>query len=186
MKQSIAGVVVGLIVLGFSVPSAIAATPYVSGSAGLAVRGDSELTVRSYDTGYNLVGAVGLDGGQYRLEAELGHQKNGVNNTDASESMTTFMGNGYIDLELPFSPLKPFVLAGVGFANVDEDNGVGSTVGDTVFAWQFGGGAGFSVAPFATLDAQYRYFGTSSAELTGNHKYSIGTHNVMLGLRVGF
>ena len=186
MKITVAGIVLGLMALACSPLSANAAKPYVSGSIGLASRGDSELTVRSYDAGYDLVGAIGLDGGRYRLEAELGHQKNGVNNTDASESMTTFMGNGYIDLELPFSPLKPFVIAGVGFANVDEDNGAGSTVGDTVFAWQFGGGAGFRVAPFATLDAQYRYFGTSSAELTGNHKYSIGTHNVMLGLRVGF
>ena len=186
MKQAIAGVVVGLIVAGFSVPSAIAATPYVSGAIGLASLGDSELTARSYDTGYDLVGAIGLDGGQYRLEAELGHQKNGVHNSDASESMTTFMGNGYINLVLPFSPLKPFVIAGVGMAKVNEDNGFGSTVDDTVFAWQFGGGAGISVAPFTTLDAQYRYFSASSAELAGNHNYSIGTHNVMLGLRVGF
>ena len=178
MKQAIAGVIVS----GLSISSALAVTPYVSGSAGLAVLGNSELTVRSYDAGYNIVGAAGLDGGLYRLEAELGHQKNGIKNTDASESMTTFMGNGYIDLELPLFPLKPFVLAGVGVANVDDDNGVG----DTVFAWQFGGGAGLSVAPLTTLDVQYRYYATSSAELAGRHNYSIGTHNVMLGLRFGF
>jgi|GEM_PF-549671 len=186
MKITVAGIVLGFMALACSPPSANAATPYVSGSIGLASLGDSELTARSYDTGCDLVGAIGLDGGQYRLEAELGHQKNGVHNSDASESMTTVMGNGYINLDLPFSPLKPFVIAGVGMAKVDEDNGFGSTVDDTVFAWQFGGGAGISVAPFTILDAQYRYFSASSAELAGNHKYSIGTHNVMLGLRIGF
>ena len=186
MKITVAGIVLGVLSLVCSPPSANAATPYVSGSIGLASLGDSQLTVRSYDAGYDFVGAIGLDSGQYRLEAELGHQKNGVHNSDASESMTTVMGNGYINLDLPFFPLKPFVIAGVGMAKVNEDNGFGTTVGDTVFAWQFGGGAGISVAPFAILDAQYRYFSASSAELAGNHKYSIGTHNVMLGLRVSF
>ena len=186
MKLAITGVVVGLVVSGFSVSSAFAAAPYVSGSAGVAMPGDSGLTARSYDTGYNLAGAAGIDGGRYRLEVELGHQNNKVHGTGASESMTTYMGNGYIDLELPFSPLKPFVIAGVGFSNVHEDDGFGRTAGDMVFAWQFGGGAGFSVAPWTTLDAQYRYFATSSAELAGNHGNSISTHKVMLGLRLSF
>lgn len=186
MKQAVAGIVAGLMALTSAVPSVNAATPYVTCSLGVAVQGDSELTPRTYDTGYALFGAIGLDDGQHRFEGELGHQNNGVKNTDMSVSMTTWMGNGYIDLKLPYFSLKPFVMAGVGLANVDEDNGHGNIVGDTVFAWQFGGGAGIRVAPQTTLDAQYRYLATSTAELAGNKAYSIGTHHLTLGLRVDF
>ncbi|MFZ4524335.1 MAG: outer membrane protein [Chlorobium sp.] len=185
MKQAIARVIVGLVISGFSVSPALAATPYVSGSAGLAVLGDSEQTVRSYDAGYNLVGAVGLDGGRYRLEAELGSQSNGVKNSIRDVSMTTCMGNGYLEVELPLSSFKPFVMGGVGVANVDENIGSGVEVDDRVFAWQVGAGVGFTLVPLVTLDAQYRYFTTATPELAGT-KYSIGTHNFMLGLRVGF
>jgi opacity protein-like surface antigen len=185
MKITSAGMVLGLMALACSPLSANAATPYVSGSAGIAVLGDSENTARSYDTGYNLVGAVGLDGGRYRFEAELGSQSNGVKDSNRDLSMTTCMGNGYIDIELPLSSFKPFVMGGVGVANVDENNGSGFEVDDRVFAWQVGAGVGFTLVPLVTLDAQYRYFTTATPELAGR-KYSIGTHNFMLGLRVGF
>ena len=185
MKISSAGIILGIMALACSPVSANAAMPYLSGSAGIAVLGDSDNTARSYDTGYNLVGAVGLDGGRYRLEAELGSQHNGVKDSHRDVSMTTCMGNGYIDIELPLSSFKPFVMGGFGVANVDENNGSGVEADDRVFACQVGAGIGFTLVPLLTLDAQYRYFTTATPELAGR-KYSIGTHNFMLGLRVGF
>ena len=180
MKKTVAGVVVGLMTLTCGVPSAYSAMPYVSGSVGLASMGDSEHTVRSYDTGYNLAGAVGLSSGRHRVEAEIGHQNNGVKGTPNDLSMTTYMANYYFDLAVPVVPVKPFLVAGAGVANVDGES-VGS---DRVFAWQIGAGGGFSVFSFATLDLQYRHTGTANPELAGR-QYSIGTNNVMLGLRVG-
>jgi opacity protein-like surface antigen len=186
MKKTVTGVITGFMLLASSALSANAATPYVSGTAALSVLDDSERTFRSYDTGYAIAGAVGLDNGLYRLEAELGYQKNGINHTNRGVSMTTYMGNGAIDIGLPVASLKPFITAGAGLADVEEEQVYGSNVGDTVFAWQIGAGAGFGVASNVGVDVQYRYFATSDPELAGQKKYTIHTHNVMVGLRVGF
>jgi opacity protein-like surface antigen len=186
MKTTVAGVALWLSVLFCPAFSADAATPYISGSAALAMISDSELTPRTYDTGYALAGAVGLDSGPYRVEAELGYQKNGINNSQRAVSLTTYMCNGAVDLGLPIASFKPFITAGVGLADVEEENGNSSIVGDTVFAWQIGAGAGFDVASLVTVDLHYRYFATSDPELTDQKKYTIDTHNVTLGLRVGF
>jgi opacity protein-like surface antigen len=186
MKKAATGLMLGLMAMVCSFSSAVAARPYVSGSAALSTLGDSGVTFRSYDTGYALAGAVGLDSGQYRIEAELGYQKNGVKNSFRTIAMTTWMGNASVDVELPLAPVKPFLTAGVGLASVDEENGTFGTVGDTVFAWQIGAGAGFAVAPLVTFDVQYRYFATSDPELADLKTYTVDAHHVMLGLRVGF
>jgi opacity protein-like surface antigen len=186
MKKRVAGFLLGFMVMLCSVSSAFAATPYVSGRFALAMPSDSEITQRSYDAGYALLGAVGLDKGSYRVEAELGYRNNGVRNSPGEVSMTTCMGNGIIDIDLPLAPLKPFIIAGVGLANVEEDNGIGGKDDDMVFAWQIGAGTGFTVAPLVTVDVQYRYLALSDPELVAHKRYTIDTHNVMLGLRVGF
>jgi opacity protein-like surface antigen len=184
MKKTVTGVVLGFMALTCFAPSANAAMPYVRGSVGLASMGDSEHTARSYDTGNNVAGAVGLDRGRYRVEAELGSQTEGVKNSVNEVSMTTYMANCYYDIEIPLAPVKPFITAGVGFANVVEDDGFGVEVDDRVLAWQIGAGAGFRVAPFVNLDVQYRHFTTADTELAGGKKYSIGSNNVTVGLRV--
>lgn len=186
MKKTAAGIVLVLMVMASSFSSAIAASPYLSGSAALSLLGDSDVTPRSYDAGYALAGAVGLDSGQYRLEAELGSRKNGVKNSPGTISMTTFMGNAAVDLELPLAPVKPFLTAGVGLARVNEEQAVSGNVDDTVFAWQIGIGAGFPVAPLVSCNVQYRYFATSDPELADRKTYTVDAHNLMLGLRVGF
>lgn len=183
MKKRIYGIVLGMILLAVSGRVADAAMPYVSVTGGLAMLSSVE---RNYDSGYALAGAAGLDSGKYRFEAEVGYQNNALRNSAADISMTTWMANGYYDLEFPLAPVKPFVAAGLGVAQFNDHNGAGATVSDSVFAWHVGAGAGFSVAPLVTLDAQYRYFAASDPRLTGNNNYSIGSHNVLLGLRIGF
>jgi len=180
MKKAVTAIVLGFMALTGFAPSANAAMPYARGSVGLASMGDSEYPARSYDTGYNLAGAVGLDGGHYRVEAEIGYQNNEIKDIVKDLSMTTYMANYYMDFAFPLVPVKPFLTAGVGVANVY--GGSGDT--DRVAAWQVGAGAGFHVFPFATLDIQYRHLGTANPELAGR-EYSIGTNNVMVGLRVG-
>lgn len=176
------GIVLGVLALAASDRNADAAMPYASFSGGLAMLSSID---RYYDSGYALTGAAGLDRGRYRFEAELGYQKNAIKNSVADISMTTYMANGYYDLELPLAQVKPFVTAGLGVATFNDDNGAGKTVSDRVFAWQAGAGAGFSVSPLVNIDARYRYFSASDPQLTGNSRYSIGSHNVSLGLRIG-
>jgi opacity protein-like surface antigen len=184
MKKTVAGIVLGFMALTCFAPSASAAMPYVRGAVGIASMGDSEHTASSFDTGYTVAGALGFDRGQYRLEAELGSQTVGVKNSASEVSMTTYMANYYYDIEIPLAPVKPFISAGVGFANVVEDDALGAEVDDRVLAWQIGAGAGFSVAPFVTCDVQYRHFTTADPELAGGKKYSVGSNNVTIGLRV--
>jgi opacity protein-like surface antigen len=183
VNKTVYGIAIGILAFTCSGQVAEAAMPYVSGSAALAILGSDD---RSYDNGYALTGAVGLDNGQYRLEAELGYQKNDIHHSSASVAMNTYMANGYVDLALPLAPVKPFVVAGVGVASIDDKIGSYTAASDTVLAWQVGAGAAFSLAPLVSLDAQYRYFATTDPELSGHYLYSIGTHNVSLGLRVGF
>ena len=179
MKKRVAGVVAGFITLLMSVPSVTVAMPYVRGAVGLASMGDSKYTATSYSSGYNLAGAVGLDGGHYRVEAEVGYQNNDIKNMLKKLSMTTYMANYYLDIAVPVIPVAPFLSAGVGVANIYGGNG-----SDRVVAWQVGAGAGVHVFPFTTLDLQYRHASTADPIL-GGHKYSIGTNNVTIGLRVG-
>jgi len=185
MKKRVAGFLVGCIALAFSLPSVTVAMPYVRGSVGLASMGtDSNIAAGSYDSGYGFTGAIGTDGGKYRVELEMAHQKNGVKSAADDLSITSYMANYYFDLVVPVVAIKPYVSAGAGLGNIEKNNGLGGISTDRVFAWQVGAGAGFTVAPFVTLDLQYRRLGSSSPELAGQ-KYSIGSNNVTVGLRVG-
>ncbi len=179
MKKRVAGFVTGVIVLLSFVPSVTVAMPYVKGSVGLASMEDSKYTASSYDTGYHLDGAVGIDGAPYRVEAEIGYQNNGNKNILKELSMTTYMANCYLDIAVPVVSVVPFLTVGVGVANI-----YGGSGRDRVVAWQVGAGAGVHVFPGTTLDLQYRHAGTANPILDGQ-KYSIGLNNVTVGLRVG-
>ncbi|MGB0132192.1 outer membrane protein [Chlorobium sp.] len=192
MKKLLSATACGLLALICSGPAANAATPYISGSAGIPLLNDSEITIEgdhvgdwSYDTGYALTAAIGLDSGKYRVEAEVGYQENDLEGFAQKVSMMTYLGNGYLDFELPAAGIKPFVSVGLGFATVEWSDGI-TPIDDTVFAWQIGAGVGFSVAPKVTIDAKYRYFATSNPELADDEEYSIASHNFALGMRIGF
>jgi opacity protein-like surface antigen len=205
--KTVKGIITGLALLICPVSFASAASPYVSGSIGLAMPGDSEVSVNGthvgdyqYNTGYALAGAVGLDGSMYRLEAEIGYQSSSVDKAvvidgtvldvdgDVELSVMSYMANGYIDFELPMSPIKPFITAGAGLANAEiSGDELDIAEDDTVFAWQIGAGAGFSVAPMVTLDARYRYFAASDLSFSDDTiKIGLNSHSVLLGVRVGF
>lgn len=188
MKTAIAG---AMILMG-SAAMAEAATPYISGSVGIAMRGDSDVEEAGvpyyipYDVGYAVTGAVGIQSGKMRLEGEIGYQSNGIEDADDLDiSMTTFMANGYLDLGVPMSPVTPYVTAGIGMADVRAEGLGFADDSSTVLAGQVGIGAGFSIAPMVTLDAKYRYMIAADAEFDDDVEISVDSHNVMLGLRVG-
>lgn len=195
-----------LLVFVASAPIAQAgADPYVSLSAGLALLQNSDVEeggvtdedAIEYGTGYAVNGALGLDGGMYRLEGAVGYQVNdwdkfnGIEVPDGFDlevSILSFMANGYVDIEMPAAMVTPYLMAGVGVANVDfeiEDL-FGDSDGDTVFAYQFGAGVGIGATPNVTLDLGYRYFATGDVSPVEDVDISIASHNIMAGVRVGF
>ncbi|KZK73541.1 MAG: hypothetical protein A3K90_01710 [Pelodictyon luteolum] len=188
MKRYVAGTLFALLALAGSGSVASAATPYATGSLGLAMLQDSDVEFagdRSYNTGYSLSGALGLRSGEYRIEGELGYQQNGIESLGDDVSILSFFGNGYLDFEMASSPFTPYLTAGFGLASIDDSSGPGS-VDDTVFAWQLGAGVGYRFADNMLVDVRYRYLGTGDPELAGGREYSIDTHNLMVGLRVEF
>ncbi len=167
------------------------ATPYVSISGGLSLMNDSEETsIATFKTGYVVNGAIGLKNDSYRLEAEVGYHSNDLDTwdgdpaiTDSNISIWSFMANGYFDYNMADSDITPYIMAGLGYASVNGDDG-SNTYDDGVFAWQVGGGVGFKAADKVTIDLSYRYFATGDADL-GDEVFSISTHNILAGVRIG-
>lgn len=183
-----------------SAPASYAATPYASVSGGVSLLSDSdadtlwgtENDVTDYDAGYGFSGAIGLDGGMYRLEGALGYQSNNIKThwgwtvVDQDLSILSFMANGYLDLDMPGSMIEPYVMAGIGLANVTHDYGFDSDSG-TSLAYQFGAGVGFQAVPKLTFDLGYRYFMTGDVafeDIEPDTEYSVSGHNFVAGVRV--
>ncbi|WP_449258102.1 outer membrane protein [Chlorobium limicola] len=169
-------------------PLAYAETvPYVGLSAGPGLMHDSgiayggeAMSVIVYDAGLALDGAVGLKIDGLRLEAAAGYQTSGfdkqlfLTGSDGDENaealkihtaIRSYMVNGYADFDLG-GGVVPFVMAGVGLANVDmkytgTDNWWERSRSEDVFAWQVGAGVGFRIADNVTVDLSYRYFAAS-------------------------
>ena len=195
---------VALLVFFASAPLAQAATPYVSASAGLALLSDSDIEewgvtteeAIEYKAGFAVNGALGLDGGMYRIEGAVGYQVNdfdniadefvGIDPDQTEVSILSFMANGYLDIEMPVSIVTPYLTAGAGVANVSFDYGDDDSDDDTVFAYQFGAGVGIAAVPNVMLDLGYRYFATEDVSPADDVEVSIASHNIMAGVRVNF
>jgi opacity protein-like surface antigen len=138
-----------LAVAGLAATPAQAANHYVSGMGGVswmnnmtpkeAYQGAYGNSGSNFDlgSGLNVLGAVGCDYGNYRLEAEIGYQQNklksGVDDVDGivqyyplegarydmrgDVSVLSLMGNGYYDFNLG-GGVDFYATAGVGVAQV--------------------------------------------------------------------
>ncbi len=202
MKRTFMSMITALLVLLVSAPLAKAALPYISASAGLGLLSNSDvegpwMTEIDYKVGYAVSGAVGLDGGMSRIEGAVGYQVNDWDKVDGIEvadevdteiAILSFMANGYLDIEMPASLVTPYLMAGVGIANVDFEavDIVGESDDDTVFAYQVGAGVGFHAVPNITVDVGYRYFATSDIEPEDGVEIGLSSHNIMAGIRIGF
>jgi opacity protein-like surface antigen len=211
MKKMLSALSAGLLVMLFTGSNAHAVSPYVSGSVGLGYMTDSEVDVSGvhaadleYDSGFLVTGAVGVKADMYRLEAEVGYQTNDLNKftepgstgeavTDGSLNTFSVLANGYLDFGMTDSKIVPFVTAGVGLASVGlestSDFGGDIDVDDTVLAYQLGAGMGIELSPSVMMDVRYRYFATADPEFDVDGeklKLDVDSHNVMLGMRVGF
>ncbi len=193
---------------------------YVSGAGGVSLFNNADNTsngatiTTNYDPGFAFVAAGGrqFDFG-LRLEGEIGYRQASVDNiqlgagtggggtlpAQGTMSALSFMVNGLYDFNnigYDLGPkFKPYVGAGVGFANVSANNiqALNTTIIDDsqiVFAYQAIGGISYLVAPQTTMFLEYRYFATTNPSFSGvgggTVKSEFQSNNIMIGARYAF
>lgn len=170
----------------------------------------------SYDTGVSVSGAAGysfdLDGDpskgfEIRPEVELGYKYNsldsigltpaggtGSNSLDGEFSQFNGMANVWVGYQI--GRFTPYVGGGVGLARVSvndlEDNALNNRLddSDTVFAYQVGVGAAYSLTTAIDVTLDYRYMGMDTAEYTSPGGAGVeiehDNHSAMVGIQYGF
>jgi opacity protein-like surface antigen len=166
MKKTLSLLAV-LAVAGVASAPAEAATRYVSGMAGISWFQDSDVTyttdwtdrypgygttVLGFDSGLTATAAVGCDYGSTRVEAEIGYQKNDIDQLSGEEdapyfgedftgktSVYSLMLNGYLDIPVG-GDVELYAMAGVGAAQVNFE-------GDAILPYYYGedSGQGYNV-----------------------------------------
>ncbi len=191
---------------------------YVSGSAGLTFMENAHshssdgavFDMTGANPGYDITAALGKGlGNGFRVEGELGYHRVdlgratvyspgglGLSGSGAGgdASAVSMMGNGYYDFDTG-GPIKPYLGAGVGFANVNF-NGVdvgghrATSDEDLAFAYQAMAGIGYQLTPTGTIYTGYRYFAVDDPTFTdtvgGNLHSEFATHNIEVGYRLSF
>jgi len=165
-----------------------------------------------FDPGYmaGLTAGVAIDSKlgwnveRIRAEAEIGYRSNDLlrmkgpqgqsANMNGTVSVTTFMLNGYLEntgtiIERMAVSLYLTAGAGAAMASISSIVFQGTTLvtsaSNTQLAYQGGLGAGYGLTKNITLDASYRYLGTTKFKFAGvNAEY--GSHNILLGARYAF
>ncbi len=104
--------------------------------------------------------------------------------------------NLYYDVALEEPQFRPYVGAGLGFAEVKLRNSgaafAGDSTSDNVFAWNLLAGIGYvpTWMPFTELNVGYRYLATTDAEFGlaggGNYELEYDSHNVEAGVKFLF
>lgn len=136
----------------------------------------------SHDTGYGLLGQAGYGFGPLRAEGELGWRSNGVSKATQNGLVTgngdldviSLMANVYYDVNTG-TAFTPYVGVGIGGANLRAHhirgtaaNGASGTLtkdDDYVFAYQGILGGSYAINDALSLNADYRYFRTTEANL---------------------
>jgi opacity protein-like surface antigen len=177
---------------------------YLAGYMGFNTFPDSDFTESSTPASGTLThkntvtfgAALGLRIDQrWRVETELSYHKADIDKMNigggsfkTGGELTTWlwMVNGYYDFDFEWSYLHPYLMAGVGLADISGSVNDTSTLavdatGDTLgFAWQAGGGVKVPISDDLSISTDYRYISTSDAEFQG---YTI--ENSAHELRVG-
>ncbi len=197
MKQ-LTGILLGSLILLIAAP-VWAQQAYLSGNIGFGYRPDADISITSLpfenDPALVLNGAIGMEvNPNIRVEGEIGFHLNtadqGGTGTDWTFRTISFMGNGYFDIPLQ-APVKPYIGAGIGFAQVNlegEFGGFTTDDSDLVLAAQLMAGIGFEISPKATLTFGYRYFTTSdpSFNISGGFETEYFSHDFLFGARFRF
>jgi len=200
MKSLILTAAAAAVLITAAAPLAAQAAPqsandnswYVRGDAGATFSGriDGANGPRS-DDGWTIDGGVGRSfGNGWRAEGQLLYLKNSGKSGAGDTKVFGGFANGYYDF-LPNSQWRPFLGAGVGWAQVKEDGGPATAPsGDkTVFAYQLHAGVSHPFNDQLTGEVAYHYlgapgvtFGAGAKRVDGDFSASL----VTVGLRYRF
>ncbi len=166
---------------------------YASGNLGMSLLFDTDVDTNinaadgelSFEAGFNLSGAFGLDTENWRFEGELRYQQSEIDGfsrgtlTDSGDvSVWSLMANAYYDFNLD-SNFVPYLSGGLGFADVSLDNfstsaNPYSPEDGLGLAWQLGVGLAYMLNNAVAIDLGYRFMGImSDAGLLG-HNFTLG------------
>ena len=141
--------------------------------------------LRHSDTGGGGNIDLGYKFNDWRLEAEAGYHGAGGDTGYSSTHYFTYMGNLYYDFNsiMPASPIRPFIGAGLGDAQIHYGRGSFSNTfhnHSNDFAWQGMAGINYVMPSMPATDWSlgYRYLGTD--------KQNLHASNLELGIRFHF
>jgi OOP family OmpA-OmpF porin len=147
-------------------------------------------------TGWGAALALGTHvAGFLRLEGELSYRQNENDKVDigpldidldGNRQAIGLMANAVFEPAIGQFPLRPYIGAGVGGANIAlEARDLDIDDDDWVFAFQGLAGLALDLGRSATLVGGYRYFAADDASV-GGARVDYKAHNVEVGVRVRF
>ena len=172
--------------------------PYVSGRIGTTFLTNTDFSEKSeigtleFKQGYALNVAGGYKFRAFRVEGELGYQKNKVDKCVSqycgkrSGDMESYslLVNGYYDF-INRTKFTPFITAGIGVARVNSYFDDIENLHDTGMTYQLGAGISYAINRMLSVDLKYRYFATKGHELAETED-GVAAQNVSLGLKYNF
>lgn len=126
----------------------------------------------AFKTGWNGVGGVNfmLPGVPFGIRVDGMYSQNKVDASGSDAKIKIFGGNAdaVFAFGAPGSMVKPYVMAGVGMANVKFDDGAGFTNDETKFAFNGGAGVNFMMSSI-TIFVEGRYFTVNTSGSSTNY-----------------
>ena len=171
---------------------------YTKVSGKYAMMGDMDITNRlqvDSDDGYGFAGAIGTKMEAFRIEIELGTQKNDINALEVGDDKVAFAQSGdtridtalinaYFDIPLS-GGFSLYAGGGAGAAMVTV-NLYDLDSDDTVFAYKFEAGVSYAFTPQMGADLGYEYLATEDVELDHIEVKDISSNNVVLAFKYMF
>jgi len=200
------------------VAAALAPTPasagiYIEGAIGFPVTttdtffddvqgGDPDFDV-DFDSKTAFYGAVGIDGGLFRSELELGFRSADVENfsvsgggpSSGSGSFDTvsLMSNLYLDIPVPATGVSVWAGGGVGVVQFDGNVESVATLSSTDFedaeygfAYQLRAGVTIDLTRNLSLNTGYRYWRSEEIDFSNVSLNATELHSIDVGLRLTF
>lgn len=145
----------------------------------------------SDNTGYVVGGAIGthikaVPG--LRVEAEVSFRQNDVDIFSvlkASHETTAIMANAIYTLPLGTSPIRPYIMGGIGYGHSEvilESISLAKLESSGI-AWQLGGGVETNVADGITVGIGYRYYQAEPIEVLSTQISDGSNHSIVAELR---